>query len=58
MGKTADEVLADDAAQIPMGRFGTVEEFANVVVFMASPAASYVTGTTLQVDGGNVRGLL
>ena len=57
-GKTADEILADDAAQIPMGRFGTVEEFANVVVFMASPAAAYVTGTTLQVDGGNVRSLL
>jgi 3-oxoacyl-[acyl-carrier protein] reductase len=57
-GKTADEFLQDDAAQIPMGRFGTVEEFANVVVFMASPAAAYVTGTTLQVDGGNVKSLL
>jgi 3-oxoacyl-[acyl-carrier protein] reductase len=57
-GKTADEILEDDAAQIPMGRFGTVEEFANVVVFMASPAAAYVTGTTLQVDGGNVKSLL
>jgi 3-oxoacyl-[acyl-carrier protein] reductase len=41
-----------------MGRLGTPEEFANVVVFMASPAASYVTGTTLQVDGGNVKSLL
>jgi 3-oxoacyl-[acyl-carrier protein] reductase len=57
-GKTADEILEDDAAQIPMGRFGTVEEFANVVVFIASPAAAYVTGTTLQVDGGNVKSLL
>lgn len=57
-GKTTDQVLDEDAKQIPMGRLGTPEEFANVVVFMASPAASYVTGTTLQVDGGNVRSLL
>jgi 3-oxoacyl-[acyl-carrier protein] reductase len=57
-GRTADEVLADDAQAIPMGRLGTPQEFANVVVFVASPAASYLTGTTIQVDGGNVRGLL
>jgi 3-oxoacyl-[acyl-carrier protein] reductase len=57
-GKTVDEVLAEDAAAIPMGRLGEPQEFANVVVFLASPAASYVTGTTLQVDGGNVRSLL
>lgn len=57
-GKTAAEVLNEDAAQIPLGRLGTPQEFANVVVFMASPAAAYVTGTTLQVDGGNVRSLL
>ncbi len=57
-GRTVDEVLADDAKAIPMGRLGTPEEFANVVVFMASPAASYVTGVTIQVDGGTVRSLL
>lgn len=57
-GKTPEEILAEDAAQIPMGRLGTPQEFANVVVFMASPAAAYVTGTTLQVDGGNVKSLL
>lgn len=57
-GVTVDEILAKDAEAIPMGRLGTPEEFANVVVFMASPAASYVTGTTIQVDGGTVRGLL
>lgn len=57
-GKTVDQILAEDAAAIPMGRLGQPQEFANVVVFIASPAASYVTGTTLQVDGGNVKSLL
>jgi NAD(P)-dependent dehydrogenase (short-subunit alcohol dehydrogenase family) len=38
--------------RIPMGRVGTVEEVANAVVFLASPAASLVTGSSLLVDGG------
>lgn len=57
-GTSVDQILAHDAAQIPMGRIGTPQEFANVVTFLASPAASYVTGVTIQVDGGSVRGLL
>jgi 3-oxoacyl-[acyl-carrier protein] reductase len=57
-GKTPEEVLEADAKAIPMGRLGTPQEFANVVVFFASPAASYVTGVTVQVDGGNVKSLL
>ena len=57
-GVSLDDILERDAAQIPMGRIGSPQEFANVVVFFASPAASYVTGTTVQVDGGNTRGLL
>jgi 3-oxoacyl-[acyl-carrier protein] reductase len=57
-GRPVEELLAEDGAQIPMGRHGTPEEFANVAVFLASPAASYVTGVTIQVDGGAVQSLL
>ncbi len=57
-GRSVADILAEDAAAIPMGRLGTPEEFANVVVFLASPAASYVTGVTVQVDGGAVKGLM
>ena len=39
-------------AQIPQGRFGTAEEIANAVAFLASPAASLITGVNLVADGG------
>ncbi len=39
-------------ARIPMGRWGELDELAGAVVFLASPAAAYVTGTALFVDGG------
>lgn len=40
------------AARIPMKRWGSPEEIAGVVVFLCSPAASYITGQTINVDGG------
>ncbi|PID87184.1 MAG: 3-oxoacyl-ACP reductase [Chloroflexi bacterium] len=43
---------------IPLGRMATPEEFGNVAAFLVSPAASYVTGLMMQVDGGSYRGLM
>ncbi len=49
------EVQAAAEAAIPAGRYGTADEFGAVVAFLASRAASYVTGTQLRCDGGLVR---
>jgi 3-oxoacyl-[acyl-carrier protein] reductase len=46
------------AKQVPIGRLGTPEEFAAVAAFLCSERASYVTGVSLQVDGGMTRSLL
>jgi 3-oxoacyl-[acyl-carrier protein] reductase len=51
-GKSIDEIRKASVAGVPLGRIGTPDEFANVVVFLASEAASYVTGQAITVDGG------
>jgi 3-oxoacyl-[acyl-carrier protein] reductase len=56
-GKTKEEMIEMWAAEIPIRRLASAEEIAAAVAFLASERASYITGVTLQVDGGWVRGL-
>jgi 3-oxoacyl-[acyl-carrier protein] reductase len=56
-GATSGEVRAGLERSIPLGRYGDPGELAAAVVFLVSEAASYVTGATLQVDGGMMRAL-
>jgi 3-oxoacyl-[acyl-carrier protein] reductase len=50
-----ESVEAYITAEVPMNRFGTPQEISNIVVFLASPAANFVTGGCYVVDGGQTR---
>jgi 3-oxoacyl-[acyl-carrier protein] reductase len=52
---TVEAVQQASRAAISMGRYGTPDEYANAAVFLLSDAAGYITGATLQVDGGMIR---
>ena len=56
-GASVEQEEAKSSATIPMRRYGEPQEFASVVAFLASNAASYVTGSMIRIDGGAIRGV-
>ena len=56
-GKSIEEVAAAEQAVIPIGRYGTVEEFGSVAAFLLSEPARYMTGGVIRCDGGLIRGV-
>ncbi len=57
-GTTVEEEIARQSKDSPFNRMGTPEEFANAAIFLLSPAAGYITGVMLSVDGGMYKGTL
>ena len=57
-GRAVEDVRRESEASIPLGRYGVPTEFGDVVAFLASDQASYMTGTSVVVDGGLLHGLL
>lgn len=56
-GKPVEDIARASHATIPMGRYGTVAEFADTAVYLLSDNASYITGSVVKVDGGMIRGV-
>jgi len=57
-GTSVEEEIAKQSQDSPLGRMGRPDEFANAAVFLLSPAASYITGVMLSIDGGMYKGTL
>ena len=51
-GVTPEAVIENNGKSVPIGRYGTSEEVASLIVFLCSEAASYINGTSIEVDGG------
>jgi len=56
-GRPVEDIVKDMQAQIPVGRYGRVDELGSVAAFLVSEPASYVTGCVVRVDGGAIRSL-
>jgi 3-oxoacyl-[acyl-carrier protein] reductase len=56
-GTEVADVAAKSRATIPMGRYGKPQEFADVVTFLASERAAYVTGSRVRIDGGAIKSI-
>jgi 3-oxoacyl-[acyl-carrier protein] reductase len=57
-GTTVEQEIEKQTAEIPLGRVGQPQEFANAAVFLVSPAASFIHGIALAVDGGIIKATL
>jgi 3-oxoacyl-[acyl-carrier protein] reductase len=52
--KLSDQVKGEMLKFVPLGRFGTVQDIANLALFLAGDESSYITGQAIQIDGGMV----
>ena len=52
VGSSMNEVIKNNGLSVPVGRYGTSEEVASLITFLCSNAASYINGTSIEVDGG------
>jgi 3-oxoacyl-[acyl-carrier protein] reductase len=56
-GRSVEDVLAESTGSIPVGRYGKPEEYGDVVAFLSSDRAAYITGSVIRVDGGLIAGI-